>query len=651
MDVAACIRKAFELHHSEQFDDAERLYRDALRADPLCIDGWQLLGALLVQEKRYADAIPLLLNAIRLKPDVAAYHCNLAIAFSHTSDLVKAVACYEEALRLQPNNVEAMCRLAALNLKLKRDEVAADWLTRALKLQPTNIPARVNAGSALYRLLRFDEARVHFEYVLQHSPDHRQALAGLGQILLKESKPTEKAVDCWQRLAKLEPENPAMHNNLATILKNLKRYEDAEAACHRALNIAPNYFPALCNLGLVLSATSRYNDARKVLTQAVELESLLDREATDDIGNELSEASRCAISRSTWKDFGPIAYCQLAALSNLELDFEEAQRASDKCLTIDPDHTDGRMMRSFLNLQAGRYEAAWSDYEYRKRGEHAPRTFPRPEWQAEIAEDKTVLIHAEQGLGDTIHFIRYAKLVKERVGRVLFLAQRPLSRLVRSCTDIDAVIADGDPLPHYDFHISLLSLPRIFNTSVETIPSHVPYLHAEPELVQHWKEKLEPFHGFRIGIAWQGNREFAFDHLRSLSLENFKVLSDLPNVQLISLQQGYGTEQLQKCTFKVHQFENVDTAHGGFVDTAAIMKNINLVISSDTVTPHLAGALNVPVWLAKPFAAEWRWFASDRHDNPWYPSMRMFRQPEVGDWSTVFRRMAETLRAEFLSKD
>ena len=642
-DLTELIKSAFATHQAGQTAEAEQLYRDILERNPHCIDALQLLGALMIQQKRYADAIPLIESAIKQQPDVAAYYTNLAVAYFQTDQFLRAVACYEHGLRLQPNNTEAMSRLGATLLKLRRNEEAAQWLARAAALQPNHLATRVNAGTALYRVSRDAEAREHFEFALQQAPDNRQALAGLGQILLKETKPSPRAAELWERLASIEPENPAMHNNLATVLKNLKRWEESESACRRALALVPNYFPALCNLGLVLSATKRYSEARSVLSQAVALEKLL-----ADAPPEPAPAATppVAINASMWHDFGPVAYCQLAALCNLLGQADESKLANDRALAIDPEHSDSRMMRAFLHLQAGEYEQGWADYEYRKRGENAPRKFARPEWTGEKVQDKTILIHAEQGLGDSIHFIRYARLVKQRAGRVLFLAQRPLARLMKSCPDIDQVIADGDPLPAYDMHIALLSLPSIFNTVIDTIPNHVPYLHAEPELIDFWKRRMQAIEGFRIGIAWQGNRDFAFDHLRSLPLTFFRPIADLPSVQLISLQRWHGTEQLAECGFAVHQFEDADTERGGFVDTAAIMKNVDLVISSDTATPHLAGALGVPVWLAKPFAAEWRWFADDRPSNPWYPSMRMFRQPATGDWASVFERMAATLREQ-----
>ena len=212
------------------------------------------------------------------------------------------------------------------------------------------------------------------------------------------------------------------------------------------------------------------------------------------------------------------------------------------------------------------------------------------------------------------------------------------------CPDIDVVIADGDRLPPYDLHVALLSLPSVFRSSMESIPRKVPYLFASPKLVEEWRERLMDFDGLRVGIAWQGNREFANDQFRRVPLKMFERLAAIPNVSLICLQKGDGMEQLSEIDFEVTIFPEMDTQSGAFMDTAAVMMNLDLIISPCTATPHLAGALGRNVWLAKSFVSEWRWVADDREENPWYPTMRMFRQPTLGDWGSVFDRMASEIK-------
>ena len=204
------------------------------------------------------------------------------------------------------------------------------------------------------------------------------------------------------------------------------------------------------------------------------------------------------------------------------------------------------------------------------------------------------------------------------------------------------MIADGEPLPAHDVHYPLLSLPYLFRTTLATVPAEIPYLKADPRLVENWKQRLAGVPGLRVGICWQGNRDFAYDRYRSVPLRFFRKLAAFPGVTLISLQKGDGTEQLTDIDFDVLTFPDMDTEAGTFMDTAAIMRNLDLVVSSDTATPHLAGALGVPVWLATSFAAEWRWMVAG-DSNPWYPTMRLFRQEVFDEWAPVFDHMAEEL--------
>jgi len=272
------------------------------------------------------------------------------------------------------------------------------------------------------------------------------------------------------------------------------------------------------------------------------------------------------------------------------------------------------------------------------------------------------VLHAEQGLGDTIQFLRYALLIKEQFERVFLECQPALVSLLADFP-VDRLIARGKPLPKFDLHAPLLSLPGLFRTSLENIPAQVPYLKARPELVARWREKLKPLTGFRVGIAWQGKPDFKLDRCRSFRLSHFAALAELKGVCLISLQKGPGIEQLAEWS-RVGSAHH-EMAHGGlvgeahptvvdfgsefdeqagpFMDTAAIMMNLDVVITSDSAVAHLAGALGVPVWVALSFSPDWRWLL-DRSDSPWYPSMRLFRQKSPGDWAGDFLEIQAALR-------
>jgi hypothetical protein len=250
---------------------------------------------------------------------------------------------------------------------------------------------------------------------------------------------------------------------------------------------------------------------------------------------------------------------------------------------------------------------------------------------------------AEQGLGDTLQFIRYAPRVKQRGGIVLVEPPAPLARLVAGCPGIDRLVAPGSVLADsFDVHAPLMSLPGLLGTTLATVPARVPYLVADAALTGSWREQLRPLRGFKIGIAWQGNPQHPRDRFRSIPLSQFAPLAGIEGVRLLSLQKGPGSEQLAAVA---HHFVVTDLGSqlDDMMDTAAVMRNLDLVITADTAIAHLAGALGVPVWVALPVAPDWRWLL-ERQDSPWYPTMRLFRQARWGDWEDVFQRLAAALR-------
>jgi hypothetical protein len=299
-------------------------------------------------------------------------------------------------------------------------------------------------------------------------------------------------------------------------------------------------------------------------------------------------------------------------------------------------------------LVRGDFERGWQENEARWQcKDFNPRNFKPPRWDGGSLEGRRILLHAEQGFGDTFQFVRYARLVKEeRGGRVILWCPRPLAPLMNQCPYLDKVTIEGEKLPEFDCHLPLLSSPKLFGTTLATVPCQTPYLYAKPDLIQSWREELSYIQAFRIGINWQGNPRYRGDRHRSIPLEQFAPLAKVPGVRLVSLQKGLGTEQIDKVAGKLSVTTlgaHRDEAAGAFMDTAAVLMNLDLIVSSDTSLVHLAGGLGVPIWIALPWAADWRWLLQ-REDVPWYPTMRLFRQREPGDWTEVFTRIANELQ-------
>ena len=330
---------------------------------------------------------------------------------------------------------------------------------------------------------------------------------------------------------------------------------------------------------------------------------------------------------------------------------DEALACYRRALELKPDYAEAAsQLAHWFWLLAGDWQRGWPEYEWRWQTKgFAPRHFPQPLWDGGSLAGKTILLHAEQGFGDTIQFVRDAPHRQAAAAeRSSWNARQPLLGLLEGCPGIDQLVGQGMIFPAFDVHAPLLSVPGILKTSLETIPAKMPYLFAKPALVEQWRKRLSELDGFKIGIAWQGEPEVSVAIVSvPFRLRYFAPLAEVPGVRLISLQKGPGVEQLAEVRdlFPVTDLgDELDEQSGPFMDTAAVMMNLDLVIAADTAIAHLAGALGVPVWVALPLVPDWRWLL-DCSDSPWYPAMRLFRQARPGDWESVFTAMAAALPA------
>ena len=442
---------------------------------------------------------------------------------------------------------------------------------------PTTTETLAMAG-AHHRAGRLKEAEEIYREILSGDPDNAQAWQLLGVIAHQRDNDAE-AIDHIRRALALNPRLASAYNNLGLIYQRAGNETEAIVCYQRALEINPQYAEATFNLGRTHDDLGRYDQASALYDRAVELQ---------------------------------------------------------------PDLGDARLCRATLNLLRGDFEAGWREFEWRWTVEpHQPREIDRPKWDGKPLFGKTILLHGEQGLGDNIQFIRYAPLVKERRANIVFVCQTLLVPLMESCPGIDRVIATGEKVPRFDVHAPLLSLPGIFNTTLESVPANVPYLFAYPALVEKWRERLAELHGLKIGINWQGRVGKGEFRKRDIPLDCCAKLGQIPGVRLVSLQKGVERGEVKNAGIW-DPGDDWDKTAGAFMDTAAIIKNLDLVITSDTSIAHLAGALGVQVWVALPFVPDWRWML-DRSDSPWYPTMRLFRQKQPGDWEAVFQEIRKAL--------
>jgi tetratricopeptide (TPR) repeat protein len=550
----------------------------------------------------------------------------LARGWKHqqAGELEQAEQVFQQVLRIDPSEARAWFMLGTLYQGRKQTGEAERCFRQAVRLKPGEAEGYYSLGSALLQQGKQEEAATVYEKCLAIKSDYAEALANLGFIRGEQGK-RDEAVTLYRRALQINPRYAEVHHNLGNVLKDQDQLEEAVPCFLEALRLKPDYVKAYLNLGITLVLKGKPEEAEGYFRRA-----LTCQPDNAEVLNSLG-AARSAQGR-----------------------LREAIDFYHQALRLSPDFAEAHWNLALASLLLGDFKLGWSEFEWRWK---CPRTkpwfaFSQPLWDGSSLAGKTIVLQEEQGLGDILHFVRYARLVKERGGTVIVHCPRKLTRLLAGCVGVDRVVGRGDPLPPHHFYAPLLSLPGIFGTNLETIPGQAPYLFADPALVAHWRTELAPVRRFRVGIVWQGNPGHPWDRPRSIPLASFEPLSRVPGVRLISLQKGPGTEQLQAVADRFAVISlggQVDETSGAFMDTAAIMQNLDLVITADTSSAHLAGALGVPVWVAVFLTPDWRWLM-DREESPWYPSMRLFRQTRLGDWAGVFGRIAQALEHEVARK-
>jgi Tfp pilus assembly protein PilF len=517
---------------------------------------------------------------------------------------------FDQTIRSQASQAETETSLGVTLGEQGKLVEAILHLRAAVRLRPDFAKAHHNLGVALAQQGNDEEAVRSLRQTLQLKPDYTEAYYNLGSVLMSQGKHAD-AVDCYYRALGIKPDHYEVYNNLGLALTELGRLGEAVVILQQAVRLRPNSAEAHTNLGLALAEQGKYGQAEDCYQQALRINPSY-AEAHGNLANNYKEQGL----------------------------LEEALASYDLALRLKPDLVSAHWNRSLAWLQKGDYERGWVEYEWRWQRKQTPkRPFTQPLWDGSPLAERSILLYMEQGLGDMLQFIRYARLVKERGGTVIVECPPFLMPLFSFVSGIDRLVGEDQSLPGFDVQAPLMSLPRLLGTTLANIPAEVPYLHAEGALAEEWARKLSELRGFKIGIAWQGNRHHKWDRFRSIPLAEFEPLARLRGVRLISLQKGYGTEQLRANRFPVTELaDELDASAGAFMDTAAIMKNLDLVITTDTALAHLAGGLGMPVWMALSAIADWRWLTG-RDDSPWYPTMRLFRQTKLGDWSDVFERL------------
>ena len=497
--------------------------------------------------------------------------------------LAQAARIYQSILQKNSKHVDTLNLYGVLLHQMKNFILAEKILQRASILKPSFPPVHTNLGNLLTDMKRYSEALTAFSRTIRLEPNNARAYSNLGVVFERLNRP-DKALRNYDRAIELDPDYADAYSNRGVVLSDLKRFDEALASCDRAIDLEPDYAEAYSNRGVVLSDLKR---------------------------------------------------------------FDEALRNHDRAIELDPDYAEFYLNKSLTLLLWGELKEGWKLYEWRwktKAQKIFPREFSQPLWLGEEAiKEKTILLHSEQGLGDTLQFCRYTALVKARGARVLLQVQKPLVRLLGELEGVDAILTQEDELPNFDCHCPLLSLPLAFQTDIQSIPSVYRYVDADKILQEKWASRLGSKTKPRIGITWSGNSAHINDHNRSLPLA--QLINYLPkNYEYFCLQKDIRDQDLDVLGgSNIRRFSDKIT---DFAETAALCDLMDLVISVDTSVAHLAGALGKPTLVLLPYVPDWRWLL-DREDSLWYSSVRLFRQERAGYWDPVLEKVKYALDTLF----
>jgi tetratricopeptide (TPR) repeat protein len=648
-NVTSLFAEALATHRAGRLAEAEKIYEKILAIQPDHFDSLHSLGFIYYQRGSHEEAIHKIDLALRRNPNNSAALNNRGVILKELQQFDKALASYDRALTMRPDYAEAHSNRGVVLYELKRFEEALLSYDRALKLRPDYAEALSNRGNTLKELKRFEEALACYNRALILQPKLAEALSNRG-FALHELKRFEEALASYDQALTLRPDYAEALSNRGATLHELKRFEEALASCDRALMLRPDYAEALSNRGDTLHELKRFEEALASCERAVKLRPDY-AEGFSNRGNALRGLKRFEEALASYDRALTLRPVFAEGLSNRGVTlhelkrFDEALASYDRALTLRPDFADGHLNEAVTRLLTGDFDRGWEKNEWRWKSEQlkiGERNFAQPQWTgSNEIRNKTILLHAEQGFGDTIQFCRYVPRVVARAGRVILEVPKPLHALMSTIPGLAQIVSKGDPLPDFDMHCPLLSLPLAFGTRLETILAETPYLHASPSAAMNWDARLGPRSRPRIGLAWSGRPAHKNDHNRSIRLSALLPLLDV-DATYISLQRDVRAGDatvLQQRGEILHFGAELKT----FSDTAALMSNLDLIIAVDTSVAHLAGALAKPIWILLPFVPDWRWLL-DRDDSPWYPTARLFRQDDTREWDNVIARLHVALR-------
>ncbi len=607
-----------------KLDPAIDYFRQAIALKPNYVDAHTSLGSTLHQQGKLDEAIAQFNHLLTLKPDSAETYNNLAMVLQEQGKVEAAIAAFKQALVIRPDYPGVCNNLGNILLENKQIEAAIAAYRRALELRPAYAEACNNLGNALQQQGNRDAAVIVYRRALELRPNFVEALSNLGAVL-RDQKKTVEGISYLEQALSLQPGFAEIHNNLGNAYQELNRLEDAIACYREAVKLKPDLAEVRSNLGNMLQYMGEFDEAFEHFEQAI----------------------------ATQADFAG-AYNNLGIAQRNSGNLDAAFVAYDRAIALNPDFIEAYWNKALNYLLMGDLKNGFAEYEQRFQWskfieQNPPRNFTQPRWDGTPLDGKTILLYAEQGMGDTIQFIRYVSFVAQQGGHIILECHPPLVNLLQTIPHIEQIIPYGTPLPAFDVHAPLMSLPHILGTTLETIPADVPYLpvangecrlpHDEGQATSAESEIYQSH--LKIGFVWDGNSQNPYNRSRTCPLELLLPLAQISGVILYSLQKEPKPEDI--ALLQAHpEVQDLRSRLDNFTDTAALIQQLDLIIAVDTAVAHLAGALGKPTWLLLPFAPDWRWMC-DRADTPWYPTMRLFRQPSYGNWEPVLAEIKGAL--------
>jgi len=654
------LRMAAAFLQQGQLTQAQRLFESYLKVQPKHLETLNALALLTFQTEQYDKAVEYLSKAVKLSPRVAGLHNNLGNAYQKLGKIQEALDSYQRALEIDPRFAQALYNRGQLFQSLEQLSEAQACFEKAINIEPNYADAHNGKGIILQLLGQTQAALESYQLAITHQPSHAKAHCNLADIL-SELKRSQEALAHYDQALIYEPDYLKALNNKGVLLQGLNQFDQALACFDKALQMNPRFWDAHSNRGVTLQKMRRLEESAIAFHQALEMDA---KQASvyNNLGNVLGELGRFDEALEQFTQAVELAPGVAQPLINKGIvlqemgDLTQALASLNQALTLEPENPEAHWSKAVALLLSGQFDQGWQEFEWRWQRQNLADQNTRlgkPLWLGNAPlEHKTILLHGEQGLGDTIQFCRYVSLIARQSAKVILEVPPALVELCRSLDGAHQVIEAGTHnMPDFDYHCPLMSLPLVFKTNLNNPPLSSSYLKADSTKVEFWQKQLGKKTKLRIGLVWSGGFRADMPELwgvnerRNIALEKLAPLSTV-NAQFFSLQKGMPAQAelktLQDLSRDGLPIIDLTNQLHDFSDTAAVIENLDLIISVDTSTAHLAAALGKPTWILNRFDSCWRWLQHGK-ETMWYPTVKIYRQHAWQDWSLAIEELEADL--------